>query len=200
MRHTRRWLAIALGADLLGATGVLLGVGRGWQRVVVTRKPPLPDAIVHLSGRDLHGAIAAFSLIALAGVVAIAATRRAGRRVVGAALVISGGVIVWFASAGLSPVSAARARSSVVSGVGVDASSQRHVDVSVGWPVLTLLCGLLIVLAGALTIAFAARWSAMAARYEAPTAAALRDRPATDIALWSALDRGDDPTVSAETS
>ena len=63
------------------------------------------------------------------------------------------------------------------------------------WPLLTVACGVLIALAGALTVVFAPRWSAMATRYEAPTAAARRDGPATDIALWTALDRGEDPTT-----
>lgn len=198
MKNVRAGLALALIADLLGATGVLLTVGRSWQRVVVTRNPPLADAVVHLSGRDLQSAISAFSFIALAGVVAIAATRRLGRRLVGFALALTGVAIGGLAARSLSPVSAAQARASVASGVGIDSTSAQHVQVTLVWPLLTLISGLLIAFAGGLTVAFAARWSAMASRYEAPTAAAVRERPVTDIALWAALDRGDDPTARTE--
>jgi uncharacterized membrane protein (TIGR02234 family) len=198
MTRARAWFALALLADLLGATGVLISVGRGWQRVVVTRQAPLADAVVHLSGRYLSGATAALSFIALAGVVAIAATRGIGRRLVGVALLASGAAITWLAVTGLTAVSAARARASVPSGVGVDASSRTHVTVLPAWPTVTIVSGLLIALAGLCTILFAGSWSAMSNRYEAPTAAAKRELPTTDLALWSALDRGDDPTALTE--
>jgi uncharacterized membrane protein (TIGR02234 family) len=188
-------LAVAIIADLLGAAGVLLFAGRDWQRVVVSRVRPLPDAVVDLSGRDLHGATTAFALIALAGVVAIAATRGWGRRLVGLALVATGAVIAWYAIDGTVAVSAGRARSSVTSGVGVDASSVPHVSVHVIWPALTAASAALIVLAGGLTVLKARRWSALASRYEAPTDAARAERGSADIAMWSALDRGDDPTA-----
>jgi uncharacterized membrane protein (TIGR02234 family) len=193
--RVRAWFAVALIADLLGATGVLLLVGRTWQRVTVPRAAPLPPALVDLSGRDLQAVIAAFALIALAGVVAVAATRGLARRVVGAVLVVSGAVIGWRAITALSAISAAQARASVPSGVGIDQSSQPRIAIVAQWPLLTIGCAVLIALAGVMTVVFAARWSAMATRYEAPTAAARREGPATDIALWTALDRGEDPTT-----
>jgi uncharacterized membrane protein (TIGR02234 family) len=191
----RAWFAVALIADLLGASGVLLLVGRTWQRVTVSRDPPLPAALVDLSGRDLQAVVAAVALIALAGVVAIAATRGLGRRLVGVALAVSGAVICWRSAVALSAIGAAQARASVPSGVGIDRSSQPRIAIVAQWPLLTVACGVLIALAGVLTVVFAPRWSAMATRYEAPTAAARRDGPATDIALWTALDRGEDPTT-----
>jgi uncharacterized membrane protein (TIGR02234 family) len=196
--NARAWFAAALIADLLGATGTLLTVGRTWQRVVVSRQAPLADAVVHLSGRDIDAAISGLSFVALAGVVAIAATRGLGRRLVGGALASTGLVIGWLSIRALSPVSATRARASVPSGVGVNGSSGEHVHVIGAWPLLTLVWGLLIALAGVLTVVFAARWSGLTARYEAPTAAAQRELPATEIAMWRALDRGDDPTARTE--
>jgi uncharacterized membrane protein (TIGR02234 family) len=216
MTRERRLLGIALLVDLLGATGVLLSVGRDWQRVVVTRHAPLTDAVVHLSGRDLEAAISGLGFVALAGVVALAATRGIGRRLVGAALAISGGVIIWLTVLAMTPVSTAEARDSVPSGVGVDSTSRAHATVTAGWPIVTLVSGLLIVLAGVLTVFFARHWMEMAARYDAPTPAAREagrsetangdggtggaDGPNTvaDLALWSALDRGDDPTARTE--
>ena len=198
MNRSRGTLALALFVDLLGAAGEQQHAGRDWQRVVVTRVRPLPDATANLTGRDLYAATTAFALIALAGVIAIAATRGWGRRLVGAVLVISAGFIVWYSIEGMSAVSPARARTSVASGVGVDNSSVAHVTVTAVWPVLTAASALLIALAGVLTAVFARRWSAMSARYEAPTDGAKAERGNADIAMWSALDRGDDPTTRTE--
>lgn len=198
MTRARVSLAFALIADLAGAAGVLLFAGRVWQRVRVTRVRPLPDAVANLTGRDLYPALSAFALIALAGVIAIAATRGWGRRVVGLALAASGAVIGWYAVDGLSAVSPGRARSSIASGVGIDSSSVPHVGLDGTWAGLTIASATLIVTAGVLTIVNAQRWSGLASRYEAPTAGARTERGNPDIALWSALDRGDDPTTRTE--
>jgi uncharacterized membrane protein (TIGR02234 family) len=198
---TRPSFALALIADLLGACGVLLFAGRDWQRVVVSRVRPLPDAVADLSGHDLHGAITAFALIALAGVVAIAATRGWGRALVGLALIAAGALIGWYSVDGVNAVSAAQARSSVAGGIGVDAQSVPHVTVHATWPALTAASGALIVVAGVLAVVNARRWRALASRYEAPTGGARAERAergSPDIAMWSALDRGDDPTTRTE--
>jgi len=60
------------------------------------------------------------------------------------------------------------------------------------WPVLAALGGLLIVLAGALTIGCGSAWTGLSGRYEHPQPAA---GPQHDARLWSALDRGIDPTA-----
>ena len=177
-------LAIAIIADLLGAAGVLLFAGRDWQRVVVSRVRPLPDAVVNLSGRDLQGAITAFALIALAGVVAIAATRGWARRLVGLAVIATGGVVGWYAidgSARCRPTGPGRVSPS---GVGVDSSSVPHVTVHAVWPVLTATSAALIVLAGALTVVKAPagrRWRPATRRRPR---AARAERVNGDIALW----------------
>ncbi len=110
MTSARYSLAAAIAADLLGAVGVLFFAGAKWQRVVVGRARPLPDAVANLSGRDLHGGTTAFALIALAGVVAIAATRGWARRLVGLVLAAAGAVVVWYSIDGITAVSASQAR------------------------------------------------------------------------------------------
>jgi uncharacterized membrane protein (TIGR02234 family) len=197
MSSARYSLAAAIAADLLGAVGVLFFAGAKWQQVVVGRARPLPDAVANLSGRDLHGGTTAFALIALAGVVAIAATRGWARRLVGLVLAAAGAVVVWYSIDGVTAVSADQARASI-NGVGVDSASPAHVTVHAVWPVLTAISGAVIVLAGLLTVVYAGRWSALAGRYEAPTEGARAARVTGDIALWSALDRGDDPTTRTE--
>src|SRR6185437_2739911 len=133
------------------------------------------------------------------GVVALAASRGFGRRMIGAALAASGVVVVWFTARAMTPVSTDRARASVASGVGIDASSMAHVSVSPSWPVLSLLGGLLIILSGLLAVVFAGKWSEMAPRYDAPSNPSRTESSAeitrTDLSLWTALDRGDDPTA-----
>ena len=61
------------------------------------------------------------------------------------------------------------------------------------WPVLTVVGGVLVAASGALIAWRGHRWRSMSARYEvAPTAAANDARAAAT--LWTALDRGEDPT------
>jgi hypothetical protein len=43
------------------------------------------------------------------------------------------------------------------------------------------------------------RWAALSGRYEAPDGGAEADRERSDATMWTALDRGDDPTARTET-
>jgi uncharacterized membrane protein (TIGR02234 family) len=77
--------------------------------------------------------------------------------------------------------------------VTVDANVVPHVAVHAVWPVLSAICGVLVVAAGVLIAVRGHRWQGMSARYEAQPARA--DNPVkAAAALWSALDRGEDPT------
>jgi uncharacterized membrane protein (TIGR02234 family) len=61
------------------------------------------------------------------------------------------------------------------------------------WPVLTVICGVLVAVAGALIAWRGHTWQAMSARYEAqPTQQS--DPARTAATLWTELDRGEDPT------
>ena len=61
------------------------------------------------------------------------------------------------------------------------------------WPVLAVLCGALVLASGLLVAWRGHRWRALSVRYEARP-----DREADPArvagSMWSALDRGDDPT------
>ena len=170
--------ALALLLDLLGGAGALLIAGRAWQRVVTPRARPLADDVLPLSGHTLDSAATALGLVALAGVVAVLATRGLTRRVLGARSLVQ----------------------AKHSGVGVDPAVVPQVSVHAQWPVLSSLCGLLVLLGGLLVAARGNGWGAMSARYEAPSArplsaeevAAVRAR--ADASMWTALDRGADPT------
>ena len=59
------------------------------------------------------------------------------------------------------------------------------------WRLLVIAGALPVLAAGAAAVARGARWSEMSARYEAPGAVREKD---PDVALWDALDQGEDPT------
>jgi uncharacterized membrane protein (TIGR02234 family) len=181
----------ALGLVLLGAAGALLVSGRTWQTVTAPRPRPFTDEVVDVSGRTLEPAVAALGVVALAGVVAVLATRGVARRVVGGALAGAGIAMAWPAVSGLRTVSAQRARSLVSdarTAAGLDPAHPPRVAVHMVWPVLTLLCALAVLAGGIAVVWWGHRWLVMSARYEAPAP------QRSHATLWSDLDRGHDPT------
>jgi uncharacterized membrane protein (TIGR02234 family) len=192
-RHAAFALAIAL--EVLGAGVALLLSLRDWQTVTTPRAGRPPD-VLGLDGRAVDSASTAIALVALAGVVAVLATRGVIRRLVGALVVLAGAGLVWRASVALSPISAARARSLVrdrhetVNTAGV----VPRVDVHAVWPALSLVCGFFVLASGALIALCGHRWQVMSARYEPTPAAAGDDQAKAAATLWRALDEGDDPT------
>jgi uncharacterized membrane protein (TIGR02234 family) len=199
----------ALLLDLIGSAGALLIAGRFWQTIVTPRERPLTDDVLRVTGRTIDSASTAFALVALAGVVAVLATRGIGRMVIGLFVALAGIGLVWRSAASAHAVSAARARSLVEakhSGVGVDPNVVPRVSVHTGWPVLSLACGVVVLLAGLLILVRGRRWAGMSMRYESPAArgemaaAVVSEvdsesaRTRASATLWSALDRGHDPT------
>ena len=187
--------AIALLLDLLGAAGALLIAARPWQTLTTPRPRPLRDDVLDLSGRTVDAAPTALALVALAGVVAVLATRGAVRRVVGGVLAVAGLALIWRAVTAASAVSAARARELVRDHhPTVDVSvAIPHVETHPAWPVLTAACGALVAVSGALIAWRGHRWQVMSARYEAQPVAEPDEHKAA-ATLWSELDRGQDPT------
>lgn len=165
---------LALAAEVVGAGGALLVGTRTWQVVRTPRPSPLPPDVLSLTGRTVDAAATALALVALAGVVAVLATRGWVRRVVGVVIAAAGIALVWRAMSAAGAVGAARARAFVREyhpTVPTDSRVAPHVSVSGGWPWLTVVCGVLILLAGAFVAARGHRWSTMSARYENRAAA-----------------------------
>jgi uncharacterized membrane protein (TIGR02234 family) len=191
----RSTFAAALLGLIVGGALALFAGGRGWQTVTARRARPLADDILEVSGRTLHPAVTGLAVVALAGVVGILATRGLARQIIGAVLVVAGAIVCWDAPTALHAISGEHARTvlrDAQTGVGLDAAQAVNVAVHPIWPVLTAFGGVLIVLGGALTIAYGAAWKGLSGRYEHPQPAA---GPQPDARLWSALDRGIDPTV-----
>jgi uncharacterized membrane protein (TIGR02234 family) len=197
---------IALVLELLGAALVLLVATRDWQTITTVRARPFSADVLGASGRTLDGAPTALALVALAGVVAVLATKGVVRRVVGALVALAGVGIVWRSIAAAPAVGASRAAGLVRAKhetVGGAAVVAQHVTVHPAWPVLSAVGGLLVLTAGVLVVWHGGRWGAMSARYERPAGAdvedAERSRARADAALWTALERGDDPTADDPT-
>ena len=184
----RRGPALAVLLCLLGAFLVLVAAGRTWLSGVEALPAPLPARDVALTAADLGLALQALGLVGLAGVPALAATRRTGRVVVGVLLLLAG-VLVVVRAAGvlLDPDAAADAASTDPAGLSLTA-----------WPAVAGAGGLLLAGAGLLVAVRGRRWAALGRRYEAPgSPVPLEPETAGPVAereLWEALDRGEDPT------
>ena len=152
-----------------------------WQTITSPRPRPRPDDMLDLTGRTVDSASTALALVALAGVVAVLATR--GRRAAGGR---RGGrprrCRAGVARRSPRPVrsSASRARSLVAQrhrAVVLDPGVTPHVAVHAIWPALSVAAGVLVLLAGAAIAARGHRWGGMSARYENVRAAARRVGP-----------------------
>jgi uncharacterized membrane protein (TIGR02234 family) len=198
---SRRELLLAVGLCTLGAVLVLLGVDRTW--VVLEDRGGLTLQELHrsVSGATLAPGLRALGWVALAGVLALAATRQVGRVLTGAVLVVVGAAAVVVSGTHLH-------RAHLLEEAGRElhtcatngppcrppAGIQLPTLVAHTAPVwLCLLGAALVTVAGLLTTVRGRRWSGLGSSYEAPGAAA--PEPVTDKGVWDALDRGDDPTA-----
>jgi uncharacterized membrane protein (TIGR02234 family) len=196
----RAQFLLALALDVLGTAGVLLLATRDWQTILTTRDSQFLDDTLQVTGRTIDSAPTAMALVALAGAVAVIATRGSVRRVVGAVVALAGIGIVWRSIGAMATLSASRARDLVRDHhPTVTSATVPRVTTHDTWAVLTIGCAVLVFAAGVLVAGYGARWTGMSTRYESPAvqgdpdAVAVR-RARADAALWSALDRGDDPT------
>lgn len=184
-RRRRRELTLACLLTAAGGLAMLFAAGRSWASVVITQ-PPLPVRRLAVTGGQLGGPVRALALVALAGVAALVALRGWWRSAGGAVLLVAG--IAALYAFGLASPDGVR-RSAPVSaqpGTGAEvAVSGRTV-----WPYCYLAGGMAVALAGGLAVAAGRRWPSLGARYDAPAAG-----PAQAADPWSALDRGEDPTV-----
>jgi uncharacterized membrane protein (TIGR02234 family) len=213
-RRSRLEFAAVVGLDLVAAAVVLLLCTRTWQTVRLARPRPLRDEVLRVTGRTVTEAPTAFALVALAGVVAVLASRGLARRVIGLVLVGAGAAIAVSATSGWHRLSAGRIRALAESKnvVGLGAPDTWRVAVHPAWAAGCVVAGAAVALAGALVCVRGGRWGAMSARYAAPAAArtgqpsqrgigpgdpgdAAGDDARAQASLWSALERGDDPTA-----
>lgn len=188
----RAQFALTLLLDVIGAGGALLIATRHWQDVTVSRQRPFGDVVTGLAGRTIDAAPTALGLVALAGVVAVLATKGVWRRQVGVIVALAGAALAWRSVEGFGALSA-RGAAALLPAARGDAGTVTRVAVTTAWPVLSAVCGVLVVVAGVLVAWRGHRWAAMSARYEAPASPEEQSARA-NASLWQALERGDDPT------
>jgi len=233
--RSKRELQLAVLLCLSGAGLVLLAGSQAWLVLVQDGQPAFAPRRTPITGRSLEPGVQALGYVGLAGVVALSATRRSGRTLVGLLLLASGAAIVALLAPELGHLPRLlRSRRLDTPGTRV----YDHLDMS-AWPYCALAGGLLLALAGLLVSVRGRRWAALSGRYEVPAAGPTRDAGASgeagaaheagavheavaaheavavgeagparggtpggelepgDRKLWDALDRGEDPTVSA---
>lgn len=188
-----RWASAAVLATVLAVCGAGLamgGSGRPWAVGTVTAGGvSLP---VSAPGNALVPVVPALGLVALLAPVAVWVTRGYGRLFGGLLLVAVGltiGTVTALVAADPGPGLA------LAAGPAVGQVEAVPVGVAVtGWPWVAVAGAVLVAAAGMLVLLRGRHWPTISTRYQrtgrsAPVAAA--DRPDQ---LWSALDRGEDPT------
>jgi hypothetical protein len=179
---SRRALATSVLTCVVGALLALLAASRTWVVEVHAQPPPLSALHVARTGTSLAPWLSALALVALAGAGALLAARGGLRAVVGGVVLLAGLGVVAGGGYGLAGVAGVRAF----------------------WPTLCLPAGLLIAAAGAAAAIRGRDWPAMGSRYERPAPVpdispaedqVQRIGPSpSDVAMWDALDRGEDPS------
>jgi len=180
----RQALAVAVASCALGAALALLAATRTWTVEVTHRLAPPAEVRTPRTGSVLEPWLTALALVALAGAGALLATKGRSRNLVGAILVLAGLGVLAGGVNGLASVA----------------------HVTVAWPVLAIVGAVFIVCGGGLAAVRSRAWPAMGSRYERPRAprSPAEDQPqfigpsASDVAMWDALDRGEDPTHRGE--
>jgi uncharacterized membrane protein (TIGR02234 family) len=195
--NPKREAAVALLGGLAGAVLTLIAAGRPWvdgQAVQGTLRAPL-----HVSGGSLAPAVPALGLAALAGALAVLATRGFLRRGAGLLVALCGLGIAVGSALHLHPDDGELAGRA---GSALGTASATATGGGTAWPWLAIVGGLLITGAGGAALWHGPRWPAMGGRYEAPVGAAaevpVRERSAegeSSLEQWRAIDRGEDPTL-----
>jgi hypothetical protein len=182
-------LTAVVAAVVVGAVLVVFVASRVWLVDIQARPAPLPPVEIRRTGASLVPALPALALVALAGAGGLLATRGRARLVVGGLLLLAA--------------------------VGEIALLAGHVGQS-GWVVLGLVGAVLCAAGAAATLWRGRTWPAMGSRYEragageetapaegtdgdgGPSAAGQSKGDVAqskgDVAMWDAIDRGEDPT------
>ncbi|WP_062354854.1 Trp biosynthesis-associated membrane protein [Herbidospora yilanensis] len=169
------WLVLSVAA---GALALFAG-GRVWAQLLAPTGPASPETVHDVSGADVAPVVTPVVLAALAGCVAVLATKGVFRQVVGVLVAICGGAAV---------VGMTRVFDDMLLLEAADLPGA-SVNVTV-WPWLTGLGGLLLVVSGLWAAVAGKSWPGMSSRYDR----ADRGKPPSERSMWDAIDRGDDPT------
>jgi len=185
---------LAVAAGLL-----LLAFGRTWSTTSVGGSG-LPTVTVALTGSDIAPAGPAVAVLSLAAVAGLVATRRRGRRAIGALVAAAGLAVAWIAvDVGINGRSDTGAGGAIARTVaertGADLAGATT-TVSPWW-LLAALAGVLLAVTGAAVVVRCGRWPELGRRYEraGEPASGSGGRRTPSESTWDQLDRGVDPTT-----
>ncbi|MEV1171025.1 Trp biosynthesis-associated membrane protein [Nonomuraea sp. NPDC049784] len=182
MGHRELWGWV--GATALGCVLVLFAASRTWVRLLEAGGVGAP------TGGELSPVLTPVALAGLAGIVAVLATKGAGRRVVGALIALCGAGAAagtWTALSGDTVTALLRERNVLRGAAGLPW------EITPLWPAVAAVGAVLMIAGGIVAVVRGGKWAGMSARYDR-TAGKARVQAKDDRALWDALDRGDDPT------
>jgi len=185
----QRELAAVITACVVAGAIVLIAAGRHWVSYALVGGGG--DASSGPTGHDVAGGASALGLVMLAAAVALPATRRWPRRIVGLLLAAAGAGTIALAAYVLADPGAAAGKR-LISFFAFSPSPKVTVRAT-GWPWADVCAGVLALVAGGFALLRSADWPAMGRRYESKRKPA---RGAADEAsMWDRLDQGDDPTA-----
>lgn len=200
-----RELRLAVGLCLLGSVVALVALQQSWFDAATGDRLTIDAVRTSVRGTEVATGASALGYVGLAGVVALAATRRWGRVLVGVLVLAAGSGIVLDVAAALRAGIEDRAlpHAGLSSCSGADGGRApgcgtflTDASTTPGWAWLAILGGALVLLSGLLVALRGRGWAALSSSYEVPAARA-EVAPATDKEVWDALDRGEDPTRPA---
>jgi uncharacterized membrane protein (TIGR02234 family) len=191
MTGRRELVAAVVAAGVAGGLALTTS-GQTWARVTGERRPPLPPVTGALTGGAAAPLVPATGLVLLAAAVALVALGGWARVAVGLLMAVGGGALAW---SGIRALTGGLVDGSTeLPGVG-RVPGPVTVDVTSAWPVLATVAGVLGVLAGLVVVLRGRSWPGMGRRYERGRPAAPGSEADRAQAAWTALDRGQDPTI-----
>jgi len=190
----RRSFLLTLVVLATGAALLLLASGRTWSTTTVGGGD-VPTVTVALTGSDLMAG-GAVALLVLAGIAALAATRRVGRILVGVLLVLTGLGIVFFAGRFGATWSSSSGDGDTIRALVFERAGTEGATTTTAtpWWIVAAAAGVLVVVGGAVAVLASRSWPQMGRRYERGEGADTRVRDVRPRSAWDQLDDGIDPT------
>lgn len=183
-------LRIILVLLLVAGGAVLIGVNQVWHTVTVQRDEPLPPLGLSATGSDLLPLGLGVGVLLLASVVAVAATRGLGRRIVAVVILVA---VIWLAVLATQLLAGDLDAAVTDSGTQVDPSDLT--DAGLLGPALVYAGCVAGLGAAALLWVWARRLPRMGERYERTDSRRRGNEVTEQRDRWRALDRGEDPTL-----
>lgn len=153
----------------------------------------LPDATIEVTGKVAQPIIPALALVVVTAALAVLASSRRVRRVVGGFTVLVAVVGIVLVVTGGSALDDAL-RQAVEESPSFTGTNMPDAEQHMFWRLVTGIAFALAAMLGAITVRFGPIWPTMSSRYDAPKAHSDAAVVQSDADMWKALDEGHDPT------